>query len=255
MEIYLVTQALKEFLRVRRLLPWILLAGLTFLLGSVWHVLSPNSPQVDQYAQVSAILVFRVLGLASAIYTTAIISQEVEQKTVVYLLTRPVERWKLLMTRYLASAIVVALIGVGSTIALSIAVYHGFGNPLFVKDVEAMIIGAFAYGALFLFVSLLFNRSMLICLLFVFGWETSVPNMPGELYRLSIFSYLQSIAEHPQSQALGRSLMALVSGTLGTNTVSSGTAITTLVVVMALGLAASAWWFTHFEYVPREDAE
>ncbi len=256
-ERYLVGRALKDFLRAKRLIPWLLLLGFTFALGAIWRTLSPDSTQADQYGQVSSILVFRMLALASAIYTTAIISQEVEQKTIVYLLTRPVSRGTLLLTRYLASVVVVAAIGIVSAWVLSIAVYHGNGlaNPLLIKDIEALCVGALAYGSLFLFVSLLFNRSMLICLLFIFGWETSVPNMPGELYRLSVFSYLQSIAEHPQNPDLGKNLMSFVSGTLGTNVVSSGTAVTTMVVLTIVGIVASAWWFTRFEYVPREDAE
>ncbi len=256
MEQYLVVQALKDFLRLRRLFPWLLLLAFTFGLGVLWHSLAPGSRAEDQYSQVSSILVFRMLALASAIYTTAIVGQEVEQRTIVYLLTRPIPRWKLLLTRYLASVIVVAGIGVASAWILSIAVYHGNGlsNPLLAKDIEALCIGALAYGALFLFVSLAINRSMLVCLLFVFGWETSVPNMPGELYRLSVFSYIQAIAEHPQVN-IGKSLMAFVSGSLGTNVVSAGTAMTTMALLVVVGLGASAWWFTHFEYVPREDAE
>ena len=256
MEQYLVVQALKEFLRVKRLFPWLLLLAFTFGLGLLWRSLSPGSKLEDQYSQVSSILVFRMLALASAIYTTAIVGQEVEQRTIVYLLTRPIPRWKLLLTRYLASVVVVAGIGILSAWILSVAVYHGsgLGNPLLAKDVEALCVGALAYGAFFLFVSLTLNRSMLVCLLFIFGWETSVPNMPGELYRLSIFSYLQAIAEHPQV-SLGRSLASFVSGSLGTNVVSSGTALTTMIVLIVVGLGASAWWFTNFEYVPREDAE
>lgn len=256
MEQYLVVQALKDFLRFRRLLPWVLLFAFTFGLGVLWHTLSPYASKAEQYSQISSILVFRMLALASAIYTTAIIGQEVEQRTIVYLLTRPIPRWKLLITRFIASVTVVAGIGVVSAWLLSVAVFQGsgFSNPLLVKDIEALCVGALSYGALFLFVSLTLNRSMLVCLLFVFGWETFVPNLPGELYRLSIFSYLQAIAEHPQV-SLGKSLMAFVSGSLGTNVVSAGTALTTMAVLIIVGVSASAWWFTNFEYVPREDAE
>lgn len=255
--LYLLGHTVKEFLRFRRLFPWLLLLAVTYALGRAWGYLSPSSTPQDQYGQVSSIIVFHMLTLCAAIYATAIVSQEVEQKTIMYLLTRPVSRSVLLLSRYGAMVIVVAAIGIASALTLSLAIYGpgALSNALLLKDIQALVVGAFAYGALFMFVSLLLNRAMLVCLLFAFGWETSVPNMPGELYRLSIFSYLQSVAEHPAGQEANKNLLALMSGTIGTNTISHGTAMTWMVGLTLVCAAASAWWFTNFEYVPREDAE
>ena len=201
-------------------------------------------------------MVFRILPLASAIFTTAIVSQEVEQKTIVYLLTRTIPRAKLLLLRFLASVVVVFAVSVLAALAVSFGVFKGgaLSNPLFFKDLLAIGLGAFGYGALFLFVSLLFNRAMLICLLFAFGWETSVPNMPGSMSKLSIVSYVQAIAEHPAAGSSNK-LIALASGTLGTNDITKQAGITALLLVTAVGVILSAQWFTRFEFVPREDAE
>src|SRR5437764_3590276 len=141
---YLYSHSLKEMLRFRRFLPWVGVALFTAFMGLVWPSLAPESTANQQYADISSMLIFRVLALASAIYTTSIVSQEVEQKTIVYLLTRPVPRWKLLLTRYVASVAVVAAVGVGSALALSLAVYpgHAFSNPLLAKDALALGIGA-----------------------------------------------------------------------------------------------------------------
>src|SRR5207253_480011 len=106
MESYLYFSSLREFLRFKRLVPWLLLAVLGMGLAILWPYLNKLSHPQDQYASVSEMLVFHVLALASAIFSTAIVGQEVEQKTIVYLLTRPVSRWKLLLARYLASATV-----------------------------------------------------------------------------------------------------------------------------------------------------
>lgn len=256
MEAYVFTQALREFMRFRRLAPWLLLSGLTFVMGFYWHVLLQDATNAQIYGDVSTLMVFRILPLASAIYTTAIISQEVEQKTIVYLLTRTIPRAKLLLLRFFASVLVVFGISMLAALAVSVAVFKGgaLGNPLLLKDLLAIALGSFGYGALFLFISLLFNRAMLICLLFAFGWETSVPNMPGSMSRLSIVSYVQAIAEHPETGTKNK-LLALASGTLGSNDLSRQMGITTLILISAVGIFLSAQWFTRFEYVPREDAE
>jgi ABC-2 type transport system permease protein len=248
------SQALREYLRPRRVLPWLLLAMLCFVLAAFWNRLSPSSTQVDRYANVSAMLVFRLLALASAIFTTAIVSQEVEQRTIVYLLTRPVPRWRLLLTRYVASVLTVSFVGVFAAVVTSIGAYGGdfASNPLLGKDILALIIGALAYGALFLFVSLLFNRALIICALFAFGWESSIPSLPGDMYRLSVYSYLQAIAQHPGSDQ--PNALSKLSGVTSSAITTSQAYVTLGILVVSL-LALSAWWFTHFEYVPREDAE
>ena len=256
MEAYVFSQALREFVRFRRLAPWLGLSGLTFIMGFYWHYLLEGATNPQIYGDVSTLMVFRILPLASAIYTTAIIGQEVEQKTIVYLLTRTIPRAKLLLLRFAASVVVVFGISMIAALSVSIAVFKGgaLGNPLLFKDMLAIGLGALGYGALFLFISLLFNRAMLICLLFSFGWETSVPNMPGSMSRLSITSYVQAIAEHP-STGTSNKLLALASGTLGTNDLTSQAGITALLLVTAVGVVLSAQWFTRFEFVPREDAE
>jgi ABC-2 type transport system permease protein len=248
-------QAIGEYLRAKRVIPWILLGAVCGLLAWLWHFLEPDSSASTQYANVSAMLIFRLLALASAIFTTAIVSQEVEQRTIVYLLTRPVPRWKLLVVRYLASVVIVSLLGIASAVFATGGAFHGLaGNALLGNDIVALIAGAFAYGALFLFISLIFNRSMLVCLLFAFGWETSVPNMPGSMYNLSILSHLQALAQHPEDAEKNK-VLGLASGTLATNTISPERAWVVLGILTVGLVVLSAWWFTNFEYVPREDAE
>src|ERR1044072_4020259 len=125
MEAYLYTSSLREFLRFKRLFIWVLIAFAGMGVAAIWPYLSSQATLAQQYTTVSQIFVFHVLALVSAIYTTAIVSQEVEQKTIVYLLTRPVSRWKLLITRYLASATVVALLGILGVLLVSFGIYKG----------------------------------------------------------------------------------------------------------------------------------
>lgn len=254
MESAIFGQAIREYFRIRRFLPWVVLALGCLGMGYAWNMLQSGATPDQSYSNVSSIFVFHILALASAIFTTAIISQEVEQRTIVYLLTRPVPRWKLLTIRYIASVIAVSSVGVLCAIGASLGAYHGSGsNPLLVKDCVALIVGAFAYGALFLLISLMFNRAMIICLLFAFGWEVAIPNMPGQMYLLSIYSYLQGIAEHPS--AGGNKAVSLLTSSNGDNTLSASTCYMAMIGMVVVLIAFGSWWFTNFEYLPREDAE
>jgi ABC-2 type transport system permease protein len=248
-------QSLRENLRLNRLLPWILLSVLAWCLGLVYSHFGAHESLVDRYGNLSYLVVFRILALASAIMTSTIVSAEVEQKTIVYLLTRPVPRWVLLLGRYLACSLVVALATGCAALSASIGIF-GFDfsqNPLLLRDLAAISLGALSYCGLFLLISLLFNRAMLICILFGFGWESSVPNMPGSVYYISIYSHLQAIAHHQIDDSNRR--IALVSGSLNGNNLTPIISVPVLLGVIAVTVGLGLWIFSSFEFVPREDVE
>lgn len=248
---------LKEGLRFRKLLVWLLLALGGLLFAASWHTLTPGAPSTptDRYVNVVNLIVFRLLPLASAIYSTMVLSQEVEQKTIVYLLTRPIERWKLLVGRWsatVAAVVIISLIGM-------IATMIGAGGPgnihvSFLRDLGAIVLGAAAYGSLFLFVTLIFNRALIVCVLFAFGWESSIPNLPTGMQKLSILAHMQAVAKHPESQG-GIKVWEAITGVLGQNNLSAAGSAFTLIVFTIVMVGLSAYWFTTNEYIPREDSE
>lgn len=254
MEGAIFSQALREFMRFKRVIPWVLFALVCGGLAFVWPKFQPDVTHQGQYTNVIAIFVFKMVALASAILTTAIVSQEVEQKTIVYLLTRPVKRFSIILFRYLASIIVMSAISIFGLLCTSFGASVGLNNELIGKDIIAVVLGSAAYGALFLFVSLILNRSMLVCLLYAFAWESAIPNLPGDLYYLSINSYMQGIAQHPAAEDANRTV-TVIGGMKSATLLSSGTSIAVLLLLSATLVAISMVWFTKFEFVPREDAE
>ncbi len=243
--------ALKEASRLRRVAPWLVMGVLCFLLAWKWGDFVPNAGGSDSYVAVVAMAAVRVLALGSAILTTAVIGQEIEGRTIVYLLTRPVPRWLLLLVRFAASVLVVFLLAAAAFVLTSLGAYGGLGrNPYLLRDLGVVALGALAYGSLFLFVSLAVNRALIWCVLFAFGWETAVPTMPGDIYRASILSHLQAAMEHPKTA--GGGVLALLGGS---PSITPTSGVTTLLLLSAVLLALSCWWFTKFEFVPREDAE
>ncbi|MER3496352.1 MAG: hypothetical protein C4320_05865 [Armatimonadota bacterium] len=248
----LFTHALRQSGRARRVLPWIVMGILCAVLAAFWPNFSPGANAQESYIAVIGLATVRVLALASAIMTTAVIGQEVEGRTIVYLLTRPIPRPVLLLVRFAASVVVVTLLGLFAFFMTSVGAHEGIGsNPLLLRDLAVVALGALSYGALFLFVSLVVNRALILCVLFAFGWETAVPNMPGDIYRASILSHLQAAMAHPVGKGASTSL--LTGGR--TNLISPTSGVVTMLILSAALLALSAWWFTTHEYIPREDAE
>lgn len=206
----------------------------------------------QKYAVFSSLFTFRMVGLLSAVFSTAVISQEIEQKTIVYLLTRPISRVNLLLARWLACAVVVFGLSVLCAAGIAMGTHTGFGGQ-FPRDILALLFGSFTYTALFTLVSLLVNRAMTVNLLYAFGWELLSANMPGNLYYTSIFSYMSSIAKHVGLDSDDKNF-AILAGQVG-NTVATPTALIVCACLTAFVMAVGCWWFRENEFLPREDAE
>lgn len=251
--------AFAEFFRAKRVIVWIIVA-IAIYAAAIAYVRLGGAEAEDAYATLSSLLVFRLLPLASAIFSSAVLSQEIEQKTIVYMLTRPIPRPVFLTMRTLASALSVFVVTSIAAVALALAVYGSSGpsNHFLWRDLVAIAVGSLAYGSLFVLLSLLVNRAMIISLLFAFAWETSVPSMPGSVYLMSISTHLTAIAQRPSSgaPAQGRGgVLTVVANALGTNTLSPTVGWIAMISLIAFCMIFGAWWFRHFEYLPREDAE
>jgi hypothetical protein len=146
---------------------------------------------------------------------------------------------------------------VGAVCALSVGLgAYGLGvlsSDLFYRDLVALLVGAAAYTSLFVLVSLLINKAMIVSLLYAFAWETSVPSIPGDTYKLAITSHLTAIAERPTTASEG--LLGALSSGLSTNLLSPAVSWPVLILLIAACSAIGAAWFTKFEYVGREDTE
>jgi ABC-2 type transport system permease protein len=255
MDSFLFRFLMRDFLTFRRLGLWFFVCVVVALMAFGYLAVSTNKSPNEAYPMLSSILVFRLLPLAAAVFSTLVIAAEVEQKTIVYLLTRPMPRARMLISRLLAVILMVMIVGVMSALMVSGVTYKGefLSNPYLWRDIPAILMGSIAYCSLFVFLSLLINRSMIVSLLYAFAWETSIPNMPGSMYVLSLNSYLTALAERPSVPS--GNMMSFLAGNLGTNTLTKEQSFIILTIVISVLVGVSMVWFTKFEYTPREDAE
>jgi ABC-type transport system involved in multi-copper enzyme maturation permease subunit len=248
--------ALRDFVRPSRIVTWGLIGLAVGLIGHFWVGFQKGQP-IATYGMVTEVLVFRVMALASAIFSMQVLASEIEQKTVVYLLTRSIDRPSLLVGRSLASFVAVLGASLATWFAAGIGVLgpRAFQTGAFWWDAVVILLGVLAYGSLFILVSLILNKAMIYCLLFAFGWETFVPNMPGDLYYLSIFPYLKSISGHIEVKKETTDIMDAVQGALTTQGVSAGASWAVLGAMMVVFTWLGIVWFSRSEYTPREDSE
>jgi ABC-2 type transport system permease protein len=257
--------ALRDAFQPRRLVIAALLVLLPPLVALLWRGLSHGHFVADDvYDRVVVEFVFGfTLTILSVVYGTGVVSQELEQRTIVYLLTRTLPRWRIMFAKIVVNILVVAAITLLSTILLALTVYgpSHFADAEIGLDLRALLIGAVAYGCLFLLAGAVLNRPLIYSLLFVFGWETLLsPVLPGSFARLSIMSYLRVIASRaivdptqPDTSSPG-GFLANLSHPPDID-ISNHQAWLILTIVSVVALGAALWAFSVREYVPREEAE
>ena len=134
-------------------------------------------------------------------YGTAIIADEVEDKTITYLLTRPVRRASVVLGKYLSYLACTIAVVLPSIVVMWLLVVPINGSlavsfPDLVADLLILVIGLAAYGAVFTLVGAGLKRPLVFGLLFVFGWENLALALPGYLRQLTVAHYLQGLVPH-----------------------------------------------------------
>ena len=191
-----------------------------------------------------------VLGV---FYGTALIADEVEDKTITYLFTRPVSRGAVLFGKYLGYLVCSGLVVLPSVMLVYFLVVPLFGGgiganfPALVTDIGLLGLGLAVYGALFALVGAWFRHPLLTGLVFVFGWEPIVVFVPGYMKNLTIAYYLHGLVPH----AIPQGAISLIQAVLQTFQAQASAVVnlTSLVVIWAVALAAAIWAVEHQEYV------
>lgn len=151
-----------------------------------------------------------IVPILGVFYGTALIADEVEDKTITYLFTRPIPRGSILVGKYLAYlACTVLLILPSVVLVYFLMVPLGGGSvanlfPSLLEDLGMLAIGLAAYGAVFAWVGARVKRPLVTGLLFVLGWEPTVLLVPGYLRRVTVAYYMQALVPHamPQDSAI-----------------------------------------------------
>jgi ABC-type transport system involved in multi-copper enzyme maturation permease subunit len=188
-----------------------------------------------------------VLGV---FYGTSLIADEVEDKTITYLFTRPIPRGAVLVGKYLAylvCTIFVVLPSVMLVYLLVVPMRGSLGGSFIdlVKDLVLLALGLAVYGSVFAFIGARFKRPLLVGLIFVFGWEQAALAFPGYLKKLTVAYYLQALVPHAMPS---EGVMNLIQS-LFRDTPSLAVSVFWLLVILGVSLWFAAVTVDRKEYV------
>jgi ABC-2 type transport system permease protein len=142
-----------------------------------------------------------IVPVLGVFYGTSLIADEVEDKTITYLFSRPIPKGAVLVGKFLAylgCTLFVVLPSVVIVYLLIVPMRGSLGASFLdlVKDLSLLAVGLAVYGAVFAFIGARFKRPLLIGLIFIFGWEQMALAFPGYLKKFTVAYYLQAMVPH-----------------------------------------------------------
>lgn len=195
----------------RRRSLWIGLVLLAVLGVALWGRTVHGEGGQGFFLEMSVNVLLQFLALGVPLYLgVSAVRDEVEDRTLVYLLARPVERWAILAGK-LAAVVAVVSLGLGLLAALMYLVAVSAdglaglaaGLPLLARVAGVLTLGCLAYTGLFGLCGVLFRHPMIPALVVAFGWEGAVSNLPGAFPRMTLMYYLKSLLGlGPEAQGL-----------------------------------------------------
>jgi ABC-2 type transport system permease protein len=182
---------------------------------------------------------------------TGIIADEVEDRTLPFLLVRPVPRYSIVLMKYLAllaistAIIIFSLLMTYLILTLGSPSQPNATNPLSLLQCGGVLLLELAvYQALFTFLGGVMRRSVVVGLLYLFGWEKLISQVPGNAQLITVMNYLQEL--FPDLP-----LIRLIDFALFASPVSDVAALVVLFVLLVAFCAASSLLPSLKEYIPE----
>lgn len=180
-----------------------------------------------------------IVPVLGVFYGTSLIADEVDDKTITFLFTRPIQRASVLLGKYAAYLVWTALIVLPSVVMVYFLIVPirggsvGAAFPALVADLGMLLIGLASYGAVFGLVGARLKRPLVVGLVFAFGWEPGVLLFPGYLKRLTVAYYLQALVPHSMPDDSAASLLLRI--------VADVPSLSTSLLALATLTTAAVW--------------
>lgn len=193
--------------------------------------------------------------LLALFYGTSVTAEEVENRTLSYLVTRPLPKPAIVLGKYAAySSLIAVLVTLSLTVSFFILNAGRLGESglyaTFLRYLGVLVLGVLAYMAFFTFLGAVLKRAIVIGLVFGFGWENVIQYFPGSTQKFSVVHYLKSLLPYrPESVRGGRGVALLLFRLEPTKPLA---AVLILIALTAALLALAGWLFRMKEYLSED---
>lgn len=191
----------RQFLRSKILLVVIGLAFLSCLFALIPRLV-PAEQSVRELRSIFAENIYlsfvaaTLLPLATLVLATAAIGDEVEDRTLQYIALKPISRFTIVLQKFLAVLIVaVPIIWAGIALTWLIVSFEHLDamRDLLLPALLSSLVAIFGFGSLFLLLSMVIQRALLVGVFYVFVWESALSQFLLGIRAISVRHYTQSL--------------------------------------------------------------
>ena len=190
----IVRLTLKQMFSPWRLIIVVFLSSLPTLLWIVVNAFTNEQAKFDDdmiNAVIDGMIIGAIMPIITMTLATSAFSNEVEDKTLQYLVLKPVSRLNIILSKLFATL----LISIPLTIACGLSptlLSGGSAKPLFVLTL-GLLSGVIAYSAIFTWLGLITNQALGFALVYVLIWEGILSTFLSGIRYLSIRGYTLAI--------------------------------------------------------------
>jgi ABC-2 type transport system permease protein len=205
----LATVTLRALLGRRRTLLMVLLATTPVLLALIIRANEDGLSLRILGQTLDGIVIRTVLPLIAIVFGTAALGSELEDGTGVHLLTKPIDRWQIIVAKVVVAGTLTAALVVPSTVISGFLMGGLGGDAIAVTFAYALagLIGSYVYAAIFLVLSSITTRGLIIGLAYALIWEGIVAGLLPGSQVFSVREYLNGIVQTLTPEAVGDSLV------------------------------------------------
>lgn len=194
-----------------RLIALVLLGGIVVVVAAAVGANALPGEELTDAVSVIANVVFTILvPLVALVFASASLGDLREDRTLVYLWLRPMDRWPVVVGAWAAAVTISIPLTVISAGAAAVAT--GGGSDVVVATIIATVVAVAAYAALFVLLGLLLKNSIVWGLGYVLLWEGLAAGVGTFAARLSIRGYARSILTDHTGVSLDSTDLTLIPG-------------------------------------------
>jgi ABC-2 type transport system permease protein len=136
-----------------------------------------------------------ILPIVALVIGTGVFGAEIDDGTALYVLSKPVARWRIVLTRVLVAAAVTALLTAPAALLVFPVAGAAGRTSVGMAFAASVAVGALLYSAVFVALSLMTRRALVAGLVYVVVWEGIIATQaPGARY-LSVIQFVLTLAD------------------------------------------------------------
>ena len=173
----------------------LLLAALPVALAAIVYFAAADEDSFsDDFIDIllDGLLVAGILPIVTMALSTAAFGNEMEDRTLSYLMLNPIPRWHIAIPKLLASIAISGPLLIASGVAAALLGFDGSVRAA-VAVGAALFAGVAAYAAIFTWAGLVTNRALAFALIYVLLWEGVISSYIRGVDYLSVRGYTLAI--------------------------------------------------------------